>query len=83
MHRTSVYTYESNEVNFARLLVRLCTYANVHVKNEVYFGLNVTDKILLSDNGLGVLLSTAAARLPNRTGTGLCFASLRQITPCA
>ncbi len=31
------------------------------------------NKTLLSDNGSGVLLSTAGARLPNRTGAGLCF----------
>ncbi len=31
------------------------------------------NKTLLSDNGSGVLLSTAGARLPNRTGAELCF----------
>ncbi len=29
--------------------------------------------MLLLDNGSGVLLITAGARLPNRTGAGLCF----------
>ncbi len=29
--------------------------------------------VLLSDNGSGVLLSTAGVRLANRTGAGLCF----------
>ncbi len=36
----SVYAYESNEVYFARLRIRLCVYANVCVKKEVYLGLN-------------------------------------------
>ncbi len=36
MRRMSVYAYESNEVYFARLRVRLCAYANVRIKKKKY-----------------------------------------------
>ncbi len=38
------------------------------------------NKTLLSDNGSGVLLSTAGARLPNRTGAGLCFKTVLRLS---
>ncbi len=37
--------------------------------------------MLLSDNGSGVLLSTAGARLPNRTRAGLCFKTALRLSP--
>ncbi len=76
--------------NFAHLMlyinagaVRVAT-RGVYVKRFLVWYRNKL--VLLSDNGSGVLLSTAGARLPNRTRAGLCFkllcVSLRQIT-CA